>query len=126
MKLFSTGHYVWQKSLGGTADDIASSIPITSDGGYIVAGGSSSNNDDVSGNNGSHDCWIVKLTSTAEITWQKSFGGSSIDAATSIQQTSDGGYIFAGYTESDDGDVTVNKGGSDYWIVKLNSSGTLC
>ena len=125
VKLDAIGKLDWQKCLGGSSDDIASSIQQTSDGGYIVAGGSSSDNDDVSGNHGSHDCWIVKLTSTGEITWQESFGGSSIDAANSIQQTTDGGYIFAGYTESSDGDVTVNQGVSDYWIMKLTSSGSL-
>ena len=52
-----------------------------------------------------------------EIEWQKSLGGSSLDVAFSIQQTSDGGYIAAGYSYSNDGDVSGNHGESDYWVV---------
>ena len=57
------------------------------------------------------------------IQWQKSLGGSFIEKAYSIQQTNDGGYIVAGYSDSNNGDITVNHGGYDYWIVKLDSSG---
>ena len=52
--------------------------------------------------------------------WQKTFGGSDVNIARSIAQTSDGGYIVAGYTESNDGDVSENHGWHDFWVVKLN------
>ena len=51
------------------------------------------------------------------IQWQKSLGGSNNDYAYAIRQTTDGGYIVAGYSFSNDGDVTGNHGGYDYWIV---------
>src|SRR5436305_1217047 len=85
----------WQKSLGGSSDEVAYSIEQTSDGGYIAAGYTLSNDGDVSGNHGSLDYWIVKLNSSGAIQWQKSLGGSGEDGATSIEQTSDGGYIIA-------------------------------
>ncbi len=125
VKLDSTGTITWQKSLGGSSDDIATSITQTADGGYIVAGYSSSNNGDVSGNHGGSDYWIVKLDSTGTITWQKSLGGSANDKANSIAQTSDGGYIVGGYSDSTNGDVTGHHGNGDYWIVKLDSTGTI-
>ncbi len=53
------------------------------------------------------------------IEWQKTFGGSSDDAGVFIQQTSDGGYIVAGYTKSNNGDVSGNHGWMDFWVVKL-------
>ena len=53
------------------------------------------------------------------IEWQKCLGGNDDDWAESVQQTSDGGYIVAGYTESNDGDVSGNHGDYDYWVVKL-------
>ena len=116
----------WQKSFGGTNDDVANCIQQTNDGGYIIAGYSASTNGDVTGQHGfSTDCWIVKLTSTGIIEWQKSLGGTSTEGANSIQQTSDGGYIVAGYCNSDDGDVTGNHGFTDYWIVKLSSTGVI-
>ncbi len=134
VKLDSNGNLKWQESLGGTRDDGASFIQQTSDGGFIVAGESASNDDDVSGNHGSSDYWIVKLDSAGIIEWQNSFGGSGVDYATSIQQTLDGGFIVAGSSESNDGNVsgnhlTYNYGDSvpsrDYWIVKLNSFGNI-
>jgi hypothetical protein len=119
----------WQKSLGGSYDDFASSIQQTTDGGFIVAGCSSSNDGDVSGNHGSLDFWVVKLYSVGEIVWQKSLGGDSSDIACSIQQTTDGGYIVGGYSCSNDGDVSGHHGtpgdSADYWVVKLNSEGNI-
>src|SRR5579872_6099007 len=64
-------------------------------------------------------------TTAPPIQWQKCFGGSGEDIATAIRQTSDSGYIVAGYNNSTDGDVTGNHGNSDFWIVKLSKTGTL-
>jgi hypothetical protein len=120
VKLNSSGDIEWQKCLGGTNNDYANSIQQTSDGGFIVAGYTESNDGDVSGNHGYYDTWVVKLNSSGDILWQKCLGGTIDDRAYSIQQTSDGGFIVAGFTESNDGDVSGNHGGSDYWVVKLN------
>ncbi len=65
-------------------------------------------NIDVSGNHGEEDFWIVKLDGFGTIQWQKSLGGSEDDHARSIQQTTDGGYIVAGDSESNDGDILGN------------------
>jgi hypothetical protein len=125
VKIDGSGNIQWQKSLGGTESDFARSVIQTSDGGYVVAGNDSSNNGDVTGNHGSYDCWIVKLNSSGNIQWQKSLGGTNHDGAFSIKQTSDGGYIAAGYSRSNDGDVTGNHGGGDFWVVKLSSNGNI-
>jgi hypothetical protein len=131
VKLNSDGTIAWQKTLGGSSYDEAHSIVQTSDGGYIVAGYTRSNDGDVSGNHGEEDAWVVKLDSEGNIEWQKTFGGSSYDEANSIVQTSDGGYIVAGYTKSSNGDVAY--GGSTYhggiqedvWVIKLDSHGNI-
>ncbi|HWQ66085.1 MAG TPA: PEGA domain-containing protein [Methanospirillum sp.] len=125
VKLNSVGTIVWQKCLGGTGTDEARSIQQTSDGGYIVAGYSDSRNGDLYGFHGADDYWVVKLSSVGTIEWQKCLGGSYYDKAYSIQQTSDGGYIVTGYTSSDNGDVAGRHNYSDYWVVKLNSVGTI-
>jgi len=125
VKLNSSGDIEWQKCLGGTNDDYAYSIQQTSDGGFIVAGETNSNDGDVSGNHGWNDAWVVKLNSLGDIEWQKCLGGTNNDYARSIQQTSDGGFIVAGYTSSNDGDVSGNHENGKYWVVKLNSSGTI-
>ncbi|OFZ00738.1 MAG: hypothetical protein A3K10_12480 [Bacteroidetes bacterium RIFCSPLOWO2_12_FULL_31_6] len=125
VKLTNTGVIDWQKSLGGTSGDVATSIQQTTDGGYIVAGSSSSTDGDVTGNHGLSDYWVVKLTSNGTIDWQKSLGGTNWDNPISIQQTTDGGYIVVGYSQSTDGDVTGNHGSLDYWVVKITSTGTI-
>ena len=113
VKLNSSGDILWQICLGGTNVDVAYSIQQTSDGGFIVAGYTCSNEGDVSGNHGNSDYWVVKLNSSGTIEWQKCLGGTDGDYAYSIQQTSDGGFIVAGLTGSNDGDVSGNHGGSD-------------
>ena len=125
VKINSTGVLQWQTTLGGSNNDFAYSTQQTSDGGYIVAGYTLSTDGQVTGNHGGKDSWVVKLNSTGVLQWQKTLGGSSVDQAFSIQQTSDGGYIVAGDTESTNGDVAGNHGGGDYWVVKLNNTGVL-
>ncbi len=59
------------------------------------------------------------------IAWEKSYGGSKFDLPSSIFQTADNGYVIAGSSTSDDGDLTMNYGSQDYWIVKISSIGLL-
>ncbi len=125
LKLSSTGALEWQKCFGGSGWDEANAVEQTPDGGYIVAGTGSSNDGDISGNHGSSDFWVLKLTENGNIEWQKSLGGSKSDRATSIKQTSDGDYIIVGETQSIDGDVSGNNGDYDIWVVKLSPSGDL-
>lgn len=130
MSVYAQAPYIqWQKCLGGTDYDEALSIRQTSDSGYIIAGVSSSNNGDVSGHHGSafnYDCWVIKTSPTGSIQWQVSLGGTKTEYVYSIQQTTDGGYILATYTQSTDGDVSGNHGTTPYndvWIVKLSAAG---
>ena len=125
VKTDQSGTIEWQKSLGGSDSDEANSIQQTTDGGYIVAGFSSSTDGDITGTHGGMDYWLVKLDSVGNLQWQKSFGGTGDDRAYFIQQSSDGGYVVAGYSGSNDGDATGNHGGMDYWLVKLDSMGIL-
>jgi hypothetical protein len=115
----------WSKSLGGSRIDFIRSIQQTNDGGYIAVGDSNSNDGDVAKNNGNSDVWVLKIDGKGEISWIKSMGGSLNDYAYSIQQTNEGGYIMAGYSYSNNGDVSGNHGGCDAWVVKLNSSGSI-
>ncbi len=61
------------------------------------------------------------MESSGEISWSKNLGGSGYDNATNIRQTSDGGYVIGGFSNSNNGDVPGNHGGYDFWIVKLYS-----
>ncbi|MDR4951478.1 T9SS type A sorting domain-containing protein [Chryseobacterium sp. ES2] len=125
IKFDFNGNIQWQKLLGGSQAELFHSIRETSDGGYILAGGSTSADGNLTSNNGFEDYWIVKLDSTGDIEWQKSMGGSDRDIAKDILQTSDEGYIIAGTSYSNDGDVLGNHGGADIWIIKTNSAGNV-
>ncbi|MDR2353179.1 MAG: T9SS C-terminal target domain-containing protein [Deltaproteobacteria bacterium] len=125
VKLNSQGNLEWQKSLGGSLEDSINSIQQTSDGGFIAVGQTKSRDGDVTENHGGDDLWIIKMDSQGNVLWQKTYGGSDYDKADSIQETSDGGFIAAGLTQSRDGDVTKNHGGWDYWILKLDDQGNL-
>jgi hypothetical protein len=123
LKLSDTASVAWGRSLGGGAYDAATDITQTTDGGYIMVGNTRSNDGDVIGNHGVSDAWIVKLNGLGEIVWANAMGGSADDSFTSVRQTADGGYIAAGSTSSNDGDVSENHGGDDIWIVKLDAAG---
>src|SRR5258706_8718093 len=62
---------------------------------------------------------------TPSIQWQKCFGGNSVETNSCIQQTLDEGFIIAGYSGSNDSNVTGNHGGNDYWIVKTDATGNI-
>lgn len=124
-KLDSLGNLIWQKTYGGTGDEYAYSIQQTFDGGYILAGETDSPDGDIVGFHGWTDGWVIKIDSIGNIIWQKPLGGSDIDGMFSIQETPDKGFISTGYSCSVNGNATSNNGLSDYWIVKLDSLGSV-
>lgn len=129
VKVDATGTIQWQKTYGGSGDDVPFSIKQTPDGGYIVGAASESNisGDKTENSRGGLDFWILKLDTTGNITWQKTYGGAQPEMDTYVVPTSDGGYFVGGYSDSDiSGDKTVpTKGQRDYWALKLDSSGAI-
>jgi hypothetical protein len=107
VKTDANGNMEWNKTYGGSLNDFACCIRPTSDGGYIVAG------DTESFGAGGYDFWLLKIDSAGNMEGSKVLGGVGDDSARSVQQTSDGGYVVAGYTYS------YGAGKSDFWIVKL-------
>ncbi len=123
LKLDASGSLEWEKNYGGTQNDFATEIQLTSDGGYVVVGQTNSDDIDVSGNPGSFvfDYWVIKLNGTGQLQWQTCLGGSSNDFGNAIQQTTNGGYIIVGRSISNNIDVSGNHGNYDFWVVKLES-----
>jgi len=128
------GNMQWEKRFGGTRDDLLADVHQTSDGGYILGGTieSDSSGDVSQRKKGYNDYWIVKVDAVGNKQWDKRFGGnsgSSLNAITStlsvVKQTSDGGYIIGGTTNSDSSlDVSQpTRGGNDYWIIKTDALG---
>jgi hypothetical protein len=114
VKLDSSGNVIWTKTIGGSLTDVAWSIIQSSDGGYVVAGYTASFG------SGSRDIYVVKLDSSGNVQWTKTIGGSSDDGASSIIQSSDGGYVVAGYTSS------FGAGYDDFYVVKMDANGNVC
>lgn len=125
VKLDASGNIEWQQTYGGSSNEILWDIKQTLDGGYIGLGVAESNDGDISSPKGGQDYWVVKLDSDGNLEWEKSYGGLGFDEGQKIALTSDGNYVLAGVSNSDDGDITNNKGFSDYWIVKINTIGTI-
>jgi len=135
LKLDENGNKIWDKTYGGSADDLATSISKTNDGGYIISGFTASDDGDVSENAGFHDYWIVKITSSGEIQWEKSFGFPGQDQAFKVIQTQDGGYFAAGFLDvglADGGgnDIINNQSNKstlhslgDYWGIRMDANG---
>jgi hypothetical protein len=124
MKIDADGNQLWNKTFGGSGVDYAQSIVATSDGGFVIAGQTTSNDGDVSGNHGSIDAWVLKADANGTKIWSKAFGGSGMDDAASITATTDGGFVIAGSSTSNDGDLSNNYGNRDTWILKLDASGS--
>ncbi len=130
VKTDSLGNIQWDKDFGGINGDALYSIQQTRDGGYILGGSSASG---IGGNKtqacwGQTDYWIVKIDSNGIFQWDRDFGGFAGDDLCSIQQTTDGGYILGGISESGiGGDKTQLLWGGlwypDYWIIKTDSLG---
>jgi len=127
VKTDSVGNKQWDKRFGGAGDDALYSLRQTSDEGYILGGYSisDSSGDKTQPSWGGNDYWIVKTDSLGIKQWDKRFGGTAIDWFYFLRQTSDGGYILGGLSNSGiGGDKTQPSWGSlDYWIVKTDSLG---
>jgi len=125
MKLNSRGDIVWKKTFGGSVGDYGTSITTTTDGGYVLTGRTLSNDGDFTGmNKGGPDIFVMKLNSSGETVWKKTFGGSIYEGGQSITTTNDGGYVLTGWINSNDGDFSgMKKGSSDIFVMKLNSNG---
>ena len=129
VKTDASGNIEWDNTIGGSSEDILTCIIQTSDGGFMLGGRSLSDisGDKTTANNGSFDYWIVKTDSSGNVEWDKTIGGSVTDYLSSIIQTADGGYLLGGLSSSGiGGDKNeANLGIYDYWIVKVNSSGSI-
>jgi hypothetical protein len=123
---------VWQKTYGGSLNDVGNSICKTNDGGFIVAGETSSSDGDVSHNKGGEDVWLLKIDSLGNMEWEKNFGGSGTDYPNTIFQRSDNGYVFFATTDSRNGDVhglhqdlATHQYDYDGWLVRTDSIGNI-
>lgn len=111
IKTNAAGDTLWTKTYGGSNQDVANSVVPTSDGGYILTGISKSLGD------ANGDFYTVKTNNLGDTLWTYRYGGSQLDQANAVIESSAGGYLIAGETKS------FGAGSSDGILVKINNSG---
>jgi len=111
LKLGQDGEEEWHLYLGGLELDTGNDVRQTSDGGFIITGST------MSYGSGLKDLWLVKVNQAGFEEWSRTFGGPLQDSGSEVRQTSDGGYIITGYTES------FGSGSSDMWILRTDAEG---
>jgi hypothetical protein len=130
MRIDAAGKILWQKYYGGLSSDFGVGLDATTDGGCIIGGYS---NDATGGifTNPAYlgvDAIVLKISSFGSVQWYKILGGNGNDFIQSVKQTSDGGYIASGYTNSGNtGGLTgINgNGNEDGWVVRFDASGNI-
>jgi len=110
IKTNAFGDTLWTRTYGGTGNDEGYSVQQTSDGGYIVAGYTASYG------NGGSDVYLIKTNASGDTLWTRTYGGASSDYGFSVRQTTDGGYIVAGWTFS-------FGNGAQVYLIKTDSLG---
>jgi hypothetical protein len=111
VKTDASGTPEWEKTYGGPGTEFGNSVKQTSDGGFVVLGSTSSCT------SCSHDVYLIKTDASGNVEWEKTYGGASIDGGYSVDQTSDGGFIVAGYTYS------FGAGIADVYLIKTDALG---
>ncbi len=131
-KISSSGNLIWEKTYGYSGNDVAYKAIPTADGGYLLLGvldvtasGGEGNVGRTSGNHAGGDYWVLKLDSVGEREWSRYYGGTFTDTAYDAVETTSGGFIIMGSSDSQDVDITSNIGEYDYWILNINKNGDI-
>ena len=122
-KFSRNGKLLWAKNVGGSDYDEFFSVAAAPDGGFVAVGVSESGNGDIPENKGSKDAIIARFDENGDLLWVESIGGSENEIFYSVTQTSDGGFVAVGVSNSNDGDLPSNKGNNDAIIAKYNENG---
>jgi gliding motility-associated-like protein len=138
VKMDELGNIQWQKTYGGAHNDYAPAIIMTRDGGYAVLSYSQSNNtgDRTSANRAGitgvgsaqigNDIWFLKLDANGVLQWQQTYGSNQADAAFTLIQLPDDGYIMCGYTAGSGGErTTPSYGYNDHWMIRTDAGGNI-
>ena len=134
LKFDTEGNLQWNRTYGGSKDDIGQSLAQTTDGGYVLTGYSMSDDGDASKNQGFHDNWILKLDEKGDLEWERSYGFSGHDHSYDILQTADGGFFFTGFLDitsaradgnTEKGNGLTSHGVGEFWGTKIDQEGSV-
>ena len=119
IKIDEKGKLLWQKMLGGSNFELAQGVASAKDGSFFITGNSRSTDGDILINQGENDFLVIQLSGEGDLLWENTYGGSGIDLAQSISVSSDEKVTLIGSTESTNGDIEVNKGLNDLWVLQI-------
>lgn len=125
VKIDPSGNIIWQKCYGGTGIDRGYASCTTNDGNFLIAGITESGYPHIENNKGISDYLVIKIDPNGNTIWQKTYGGSNVDDCTGIKKTADGGFVLCGNSRSSDGEVGLNKGELDVWVLKIDENGII-
>jgi hypothetical protein len=127
VKLNSVGDTMWSRCYGGSSQDAINNVVQLSDGSYMMAGYAYSNDGDISFIYGDtlEDGWLVKLDANGNLLWSKTYGGSTDDEFSALVADDGGAVNVAGYSQSNDGTVSINQGSWDGWILRIDADGII-
>ncbi len=127
VKIDKDGNKIWDRTFGGSRNDILWTLFATSDNHYLLGGYSAS---DITGNKtttnrGGWDCWLIKIDENGNKIWDKTFGGNYNDLLYEVQENDDGDYILGNWSATGiNGDKTEHsRGHYDYWLIKIDTNG---
>jgi hypothetical protein len=132
VKLSNNGVLLWEKSFGFLGEDYGTTLLETKDGGFLITGVL-----DVSASNGqgnakstitNHaggDYWVLKTNNLGALEWSRYFGGSFTEIPLGIVETDNHNYIIVGSSDSNDFNISNNKGSYDFWMTKIATDGSL-
>lgn len=135
LRLDANGSILWEQSFGFSGHDHCYDVVQTDDGGFFFAGFldvTQSNGEGNFGKGGNYltrhgvgEFWGTKIDADGNLQWRRYFGGTNNDRAHGVVQANDGGFVMAGFSESDDFDISNTKGSYDFWVIKVDGNGTL-
>ena len=112
VKTNSVGDTLWTKAYGGNNTEVANDIQLTLDNSFIVCGNTTSFGSGLS------DVYLLKINTSGSLIWTRVYGGINEEEANSVQQTSDGGYIVAGFTNT-----FSTPGYESFYLIKTDGNG---
>ena len=128
VKTDAQGNLSWERSYGFSGNDEGNHILETSDGHFLITGiidVTASGGAGIFGRHAGGDYWCLKVAQTGELVWSRYYGGSFTDTAFGVVETSNQEFIIAGSSDSEDVNITNNRGTYDFWVVKAGIGGDL-
>ena len=125
------GTISWEKTFGFSGADSGNSLIQTADEGFLITGvldvtaSNGQGNSKTTEKHAGGDVWVIKLNNNGDLVWSRYFGGSFTDTPFGVIETNDNNYIIAASSDSEDFNISNNKGTYDFWLFKVSSNGDL-